>query len=244
MVKPAMATNNPIPSHEIKYKGVRKRKWGKWVSEIRLPNCRDRIWLGSYDSPEKAARAFDAALFLLRGRRANFNFPDTPFEINIGTGADQTLTPQEIQVVATRFANEQEDNNNNNIEGEGEEERGSPMNIDKEESSDSVTGANSFEEVNNAVTQTGYTCAHSSPSSMYNGSCLQVEDMDLSFFHTLDNYSDGFTSTNDLGLYSGMHSGEIFYPTSPQPLQDNETIGNFGDFDDHAFSHQSFLWNF
>ncbi|KAJ8767428.1 hypothetical protein K2173_017472 [Erythroxylum novogranatense] len=86
---------------DSKYKGVRKRKWGKWVSEIRLPNCRERIWLGSYDSAEKAARAFDAALFCLRGRTAKFNFPDNPPEIDGG----RSLSPPEIQVAAARHAN-------------------------------------------------------------------------------------------------------------------------------------------
>ncbi|KAM3383293.1 hypothetical protein P3S68_008868 [Capsicum galapagoense] len=83
------------------YRGVRKRKWGKWVSEIRLPNSRERIWLGSYDTPEKAARAFDAALFCLRGSNANFNFPNSPPEIVDG----RLMTPAEIQVAAARFAN-------------------------------------------------------------------------------------------------------------------------------------------
>ncbi|GMI88539.1 hypothetical protein like AT1G19210 [Hibiscus trionum] len=84
-----------------RYKGARKRNWGKWVSEIRLPNSRERIWLGSYDSAEKAARAFDAALFCLRGRSAKFNFPDNLPEIANG----RSLTPSEIQEVAARFAN-------------------------------------------------------------------------------------------------------------------------------------------
>ncbi|QHO57580.1 Ethylene-responsive transcription factor [Arachis hypogaea] len=66
---------------DLKYKGVRKRKWGKYVSEIRLPNSRQRIWLGSYDTAEKAARAFDAAMFCLRGAAAKFNFPGAPPEI-------------------------------------------------------------------------------------------------------------------------------------------------------------------
>ncbi|KAL6507121.1 hypothetical protein OROHE_022020 [Orobanche hederae] len=83
-----------------KYKGVRKRKWGKYVSEIRLPNSRERIWLGSYDTAEKAARAFDAALFCLRGRNARFNFPDDLPEIVEGT----SMTPAEIQSAASRFA--------------------------------------------------------------------------------------------------------------------------------------------
>lgn len=87
---------------ELQYRGVRKRKWGAWVSEIRLPNSRERIWLGSYDTPEKAARAFDAASFCLRGRKAKFNFPDNPPMI----AGRQSLTPGEIQIVAARFANE------------------------------------------------------------------------------------------------------------------------------------------
>lgn len=104
------------------YKGVRKRKWGKWVSEIRLPNSRERIWLGSHDSAEKAARAFDAALYCLRGRHANFNFPDTPFNlVNNVNNYNNSLTPQQIQQIASNFANNINqpptnvvDNNNHN----------------------------------------------------------------------------------------------------------------------------------
>ncbi|XP_010535748.1 PREDICTED: ethylene-responsive transcription factor ERF016 [Tarenaya hassleriana] len=90
-------------SSSPKYKGVRKRKWGKWVSEIRLPNSRERIWLGSFETAEKAARAFDAAQYCLRGPGASFNFPANPPEIPGG----RSLTPPEIQAVASRFANEE-----------------------------------------------------------------------------------------------------------------------------------------
>ena len=106
MLEPTAATSSDSGhpgSSETKYRGVRKRKWGKWVSEIRLPNSRERIWLGSYDSPEKAARAFDAALFCLRGRGANFNFPDSPPDIPGG----ESLSRPEIQLAAARFANDE-----------------------------------------------------------------------------------------------------------------------------------------
>lgn len=94
-------TEKQAERSDTRYRGVRKRKWGKYVSEIRLPNSRERIWLGSYDTAEKAARAFDAALFCLRGRTAKFNFPDNPPEIAGG----RSLTPPEIQAAAARFAN-------------------------------------------------------------------------------------------------------------------------------------------
>lgn len=103
MVKPMIVKS--VHSEErrdtdFKFKGVRKRKWGKWVSEIRLPNSRDRIWLGSYDSAEKAARAFDAAQFCLRGPSAGLNFPSSFPEIPSGP-----ITHQEVQMIAVQFAN-------------------------------------------------------------------------------------------------------------------------------------------
>ncbi|KAL3830059.1 hypothetical protein ACJIZ3_018861 [Penstemon smallii] len=103
MVKTSVNQKEQNPSSSsssFKYKGVRKRKWGKYVSEIRLPNSRERIWLGSHDTAEKAARAFDAALFCLRGPNAKFNFPDNPPDIANG----RSMTPAEIQIAAAEFA--------------------------------------------------------------------------------------------------------------------------------------------
>ncbi|KAL8044538.1 hypothetical protein ABFX02_08G051000 [Erythranthe guttata] len=58
------------------YKGIRMRKWGKWVAEIREPNKRTRIWLGSYSTAVAAARAYDTAVYYLRGPTAKLNFPE------------------------------------------------------------------------------------------------------------------------------------------------------------------------
>ncbi|GKV37670.1 hypothetical protein SLEP1_g45669 [Rubroshorea leprosula] len=90
-----------------KYKGVRMRSWGSWVTEIRAPNQKTRIWLGSYSTPEAAARAYDAALLCLKGSSANLNFPISSYSHYI---PDTIMSPKSIQRVAAAAANSFTDN--------------------------------------------------------------------------------------------------------------------------------------
>ncbi|KAJ6932936.1 ethylene-responsive transcription factor LEP-like [Populus alba x Populus x berolinensis] len=99
------------PGTGLRFLGVRRRPWGRYAAEIRDPSTKERHWLGTFDTAEEAALAYDRAARSMRGARArtNFVYSDMP----AGSSVTSIISPDDQQSLQQQQQQQQQLQQNN-----------------------------------------------------------------------------------------------------------------------------------